>query len=79
MKHKIKKSEFLNWYFSDREDSQIMGNRIKDNLLKSEDNTVTITVRELLNECALIPSHIIEDCDEEDVEFPSENCIIIDD
>ena len=35
MKHKIKKSKFLNWYFSDREDSQIMGNRIKDNLLKS--------------------------------------------
>jgi hypothetical protein len=57
-KNKVTKSAFLNWYFSDADDINTIGNRVIKGL--KADGTITLSVDELFNEAGYIPQHICE-------------------
>jgi hypothetical protein len=73
MKNKVKASDFLEWYFSDSEDAESIGNRAIESL--ECDGTFTIDVQTLYDECGYIPQHICvnkkgdEDYDPSEVEL----------
>jgi hypothetical protein len=56
MKNKVTKSAFLDWYFSDSEDIESLGERAYQGLMY--DDEFHITTRDLFNECGYIPQHI---------------------
>lgn len=82
-KQKVRKSTFLNWFFSDKDDAQLMGNRVKNTLINSKDDTFTITTRDLFNECGYIPEHITVDYNKDSTDDPKEfspgDCFLIND
>jgi len=57
-KNKVTKSAFLNWYFSDADEINTIGNRVIEGL--KADGKITLSVDELFNEAAYIPQHICE-------------------
>ena len=57
-KVKLTKENFLDWYFSDRDDILYIGNRIIGEL-KAE-GKANVTTRELLDGCGELPSYIME-------------------
>lgn len=79
-KYKVLKSKFLGWYFTDKDDAQIMGHRIRSLMLEDKEGSVTITANQIFQECGYVPHHIIENfngCTEEEI-YPDE-CELIHD
>lgn len=69
----LRKEELLDWLFCDSDDAKQLGVKIIT-ILQSNDSA-TVTVRELFDECGYIPTHILLNNHEfhEDEEFePSE-------
>ena len=80
-KIKVKESDFLNWYFSDRDDILTFGRNMITEL--QSQGFVKESVQSLLDRCGYIPGHISENPDDDneydpdDVELISErnkNC-----
>jgi hypothetical protein len=56
MKNKVTTSRFLSWYFSDSNDFIRVGSMAADSLKKY--GTFTVTARELMDSCILMPASI---------------------
>jgi hypothetical protein len=70
MKNKVTKSRFLDWYFSDSDVLDSLGERAYQGLMY--DDEFHITTRDLFNECGYIPAFICVDA-AGDIEYdPSE-------
>ena len=77
-KHKITRSRFLDWFFTDSEDVNLMGANVRAGL-RSE-GTYTITVQELFDTAGYIPAWITDyKGKDDDQDFQPEDCELIDD
>lgn len=76
MKNKVKQSNFLRWYFSDTDDTYLIGKRVIENLFSTGE--FKINVRELINDCGYIPQYICEDTEGNADYWPNEIEIIED-
>lgn len=70
MKNKVTSTAFIDWYFSDNSDIDIIGQRIINDLMT--DGKVTLTARQLFDECGYIPQYICENPNGDDEYEPSE-------
>ena len=57
IKYGVNADDFLEWYFEDAEDYIIFAKEIVSRLKKGEKRT-TITVKELFDQCADIPTYL---------------------
>lgn len=74
----LKASDFIEWYYSDSDDTKSAGEDIIDNLKTL--GYFTLTVRELLDRCAYIPEHICENVpDDFDGDLTPDEITFIDD
>ena len=75
-KIKVKESDFLSWYFSDREDILAFGRNMITEL--QHQGFVKESIQSLLDQCGYVPGYISENPDDdneydpEDVELISE-------
>ena len=69
-KNQITKSQFLAWYFSQKDDIESMGYEVYQCLIG--DDAFHITTQDLFNECGYIPQEQCEDNDGEEEYHPSE-------
>jgi hypothetical protein len=80
-KGSIKASDFIEWYFSDEDDTLNIGREVIDNLKSTGSHTVT--AKGLFDTCGYIPEHkctIFEGLNEdENYEFETNDLIFIDD
>lgn len=74
IKLKVTKAEFLDWYYSDSDDTLILGKNILSQL--KSDGEASITVQDLFDDCGYIPTHIVsnqedmidDDADDDEVD-----------
>lgn len=77
MKHPILKENFINWYFSDREDYQFLGLHVAGML--SDKGRASVTLSSLLKDCGYVPAFICDDYDyktQGDAEWVAKDCYI---
>lgn len=75
-KNRVTASNFLQWYFSERDDVIKFGYEVYECLV--HDGTFNISARMLFDECGYIPQHICEDDDGDNEYEPSQVCFIQD-
>lgn len=78
-KGSVKASDFIEWYFSDEDDTLNIGREVIANLKSAGSHTVT--VKGLFDTCGYIPEHICTTFAnvDDDYEFETNDLIFIDD
>ena len=75
MKNQVTKSSFLDWYFSDSDDAQMMGYDVISSL--RDEGEFIITTQDLFDRCGYIPQHICVDNNDGDNEYDSSQVELI--
>ena len=63
-KNQVTEQRFLEWYFTDSDDMKYFGARIVNEIIKN--GSMSISSRQLFDECAFIPGHICVNNSEEE-------------
>ena len=77
MKNKVTASNFLDWYFSDEDDTLSIGDCAIDML--KEKGRFNITAKDIFDQCGYIPAFICEDDADPSLEYTKEEVEFIDD
>ena len=71
----VTKSSFLDWYFSDEDDTITIGERVINEL--NDTGTFTISVEQLFDDCGYIPNWICEGESDKFTDLDTDNVQII--